>query len=97
MAGPRPAEVGMSPADWSNAACARSGLPPDIWFAEARTFEQGQALRTCERCPISAQCLSTALAEETGRGESYRWGIWGGLTGPQRYRLARAAAKAAAG
>jgi len=41
------------------------------------------AKEICENCPVRAECLATALRNKE------RYGIWGGLTEPQRTRLAR--------
>lgn len=37
----------------------------------------------CYVCPVQASCLEDAL----GRNDS--WGVWGGLTAPERERLRR--------
>lgn len=44
------------------------------------------ALRTCQRCPVQAQCLAYILDLET---PAYRSGIWGGTTPAARTERAR--------
>lgn len=38
----------------------------------------------CRACPVTLDCLLTALNAEA---QSYRFGVWGGLTSKQRARL----------
>lgn len=35
----------------------------------------------CYLCPVRDECLDYAIRNEE------RWGVWGGLTTPERYRL----------
>jgi WhiB family redox-sensing transcriptional regulator len=37
----------------------------------------------CSTCPVRSECLEYAIAAEE------RWGVWGGLTAPERERLMR--------
>jgi len=46
------------------------------------------AVAVCGRCPVSAQCLDYAMRMERGAGNN-RFGIYAGLTGPQRAKIAR--------
>lgn len=70
----------MNP-DWrDHAACATTG--PDLWFAiDANSI--AAAIAICNDCPVRTDCLRHALT--TGEHD----GIWGGLTPPQRDRVAR--------
>jgi WhiB family transcriptional regulator, redox-sensing transcriptional regulator len=51
--------------------------------------EKGQpttaAKRVCQTCPVTAECLEYAMANNE------RFGIWGGLSEPERRRLRRRA------
>jgi WhiB family redox-sensing transcriptional regulator len=64
---------------WEHAACAWTY--PDEWFP-AKGKSSRVAKRICQRCPVRTECLEYALA--TGTTE----GIWGGMSGRQRQRLA---------
>lgn len=61
-----------------DALCAQTD--PDVFFPE-----RGQSLRParriCGRCAVRSHCLTYAL--DTGQ----TFGIWGGLTAPQRRTL----------
>ncbi len=67
----------------SRALCAQSD--PDLWFPD-----QGGQVRTpkqvCARCPVRADCLDYALANDE------RHGVWGGLSERERRPLHAAAA-----
>ena len=63
-----------------DAACKES--PPEVsWFAESaeRTLD---AVRTCRRCLVMADCQQWALSQDASLA-----GIWGGLTGRDRQKL----------
>lgn len=45
------------------------------------------ALKTCAGCPVRVEC------QEAGMGED--WGVWGGLTVPERRRVERKRRRAA--
>jgi WhiB family redox-sensing transcriptional regulator len=70
-------------------ACRTSDLGPDAWFPEPgighadRDETTKAALRTCRACPVSRECLLSALA----RNE--RYGIWGGMTERQRNKFVK--------
>jgi hypothetical protein len=64
--------------DWTQAACKS-----DPGFMHNTGLATAYARRVCGACPIRAACLRHAL----NLGE-YR-GIWGGMTGPERRRLAK--------
>ncbi len=77
---------------WQNrAACA--DLDPDVFFPSKRevsgveSSEASAALEICRGCPVKVHCLEAALKEE--KCEKARYGIRGGVTPAQRYRLYR--------
>jgi hypothetical protein len=43
----------------------------------------------CNVCPVKSDCLADAMNREGDLTDSYRYGIQGGLTGPQRASLHR--------
>ena len=51
-------------------------FPPD---EEPHLYDK--AKRICEECPVSGFCLEIGLDE--------KWGMWGGLTPDERYKLAK--------
>lgn len=70
--------------------------PPGPWTKRAAcvgnpepfhdVVEISAARRSCAQCPVRAECLNYALANERpGR----RHGVWGGLTASQREKMAR--------
>jgi WhiB family redox-sensing transcriptional regulator len=64
---------------WADAAACKS-MPTALWFAPDDT-SQRIALALCRGCPVRADCLAAAVAEEAGQP---RWGIRGGRTAAQR-------------
>lgn len=76
--------IGYRPEPWhEKALCAQVGS--DLWFPD-KGCEGGnirEAIKTCNRCPVQAECLQYALEH----GE--RYGIWGGITERQRRHLRR--------
>ena len=75
-----------------NAACRGTGT--NIFFADAQN-KRGirEARQICDDCPVRRECLEAALAAEEGTGKSSRFGIHGGLTGPERHEVALARAR----
>lgn len=70
--------------------CAEPEAQPEAWFplaeesgeyGEITTQSMAYARALCGGCPIIEECLDSALT----RGETY--GIWGGLTTPEREQL----------
>lgn len=66
-------------------------LPTDWWFpdlhsrAKAKfTHEELVAKRICLGCEVRRECLLRALESEDGQR---RWGIWGGTTPVERWRM----------
>lgn len=64
------------------APCA---LAPDLFFTASRPPEELR--RVCQRCPIRADCLDTALELERGQPTRNRHGLWGGLSPSERAEL----------
>ncbi len=71
-----------APEWWRSAACR--GSDPALFHGTPTAHRQAQDL--CRRCPVSEICLWSAMVEEAPT--PYRYGVWGGLTAPQRHRLA---------
>lgn len=64
------------------AACAEVG--GDGWHPEPGgdgLVTTREARKVCRRCEVLDECLTWALDNAEG------WGIWGGLTEPQRRRI----------
>ncbi len=74
------------PQTWTaNALCTNPGADPDWWHPDASDVQTRRlAVAICHACPVVADCLAYALADE---GELH--GIWGGLTAAQRQTHAR--------
>ena len=70
---------GSAPEWQEGALCAQTD--PEVFFPEKGGSVQA-AKRICWRCDVRTDCLQYAL----GTGEPF--GIWGGLTGPERRKLA---------
>ena len=69
--------------DWHlDAVCAQ--IDPDLWWPEkADAHSARKAREFCATCPVAAQCLEYALANEE------RHGIWAGLNGEQLKKLGK--------
>lgn len=59
---------------------------PDLWFSDLTSHIE-ETRNICHSCLVKEICLEQALKEEVGVGPTYRYGVRGGLTGRQRYRL----------
>ena len=70
-----------SPWWWFAGLCAQTD--PELFFPETGGSVR-EAKAVCAGCPVRAQCLAHALAH----GE--RYGVWGGLSEPERRRLKQA-------
>jgi WhiB family redox-sensing transcriptional regulator len=72
--------------DWRDAAACREA-DPDLFFPDGDIRSARGQVKTakliCRGCPVSATCLSWALAD------GQEAGIWGGLTEDERRRLHR--------
>ena len=62
------------------ALCAQTD--PEAFFPE-KGGSTREAKKICQRCPVRAECLEYALANDE------RFGIWGGLSERERRRLKR--------
>ncbi|MCK0517898.1 WhiB family transcriptional regulator [Williamsia sp. DF01-3] len=72
----------INTAPWTERAKCRE-VYPDAFFpaTDAPASKKRLARRTCQDCPVTAECL------DAGMGEKY--GIWGGLTEQERATLRR--------
>ena len=79
---------------WSERAACRGDKRN--WFPNERTSPNliVDLLETCAACPVSRECLSTAMTEESRMKDV--WGIRGGLLASERKRLRRMLALKAA-
>lgn len=69
--------------DWQGRAlCTQTD--PEAFFPE-KGGSAREAKRVCQACEVRSECLKHALEN------SEQFGIWGGLTGPERARLKRRA------
>lgn len=81
----RRAPNNLTPAGtWANAALCRYD-DPEIWFTDATEHD---ARLVCGWCPVRQHCLDEAMAADNGLGTSSRYGVYGGLTGKERAKLA---------
>ncbi|MFJ4009413.1 WhiB family transcriptional regulator [Streptomyces sp. NPDC090026] len=79
-------------ADLTGALCALPGEKPSDWFREREDTVGGKAatahaVRTCLMCPVKTACLEQQMAVEGRTAAASRFGVFGGLTGKQRWRL----------
>jgi WhiB family redox-sensing transcriptional regulator len=72
--------------DWRAGAACRDA-DPELFFPDGDSRSARAQVKTakliCRGCPVSATCLSWALAS------GQEAGIWGGLTEDERHRLHR--------
>ena len=71
-------ELQLPTFDLEDALCAQTD--PELFFPDVG-MSNALAKKICGACPVQAECLEWALTN----GEDY--GIWGGLTAKERYRL----------
>jgi len=67
--------------EWQNnpdRGCADMG---HMFFDDSHDRHVNQAKLLCVGCPVRNQCLQSAMDNEE------RWGVWGGYTTLERYRL----------
>jgi len=63
---------------WQEIAACR-GLPAEMFYPFDRNdLGKKRALRICDRCEVTQQCLAFAIKNDE------QWGIWGGLSRPER-------------
>lgn len=87
----------VAPPDWESGLCRQ--VDADLFFAEDGKSHGSHwtiARSICQRCPIKDACLQYAMTTEAGRSNRQRWGMYGGLTPRERYRLELARRKEAA-
>jgi WhiB family redox-sensing transcriptional regulator len=75
----------MDAPTWEADAACR-GHDPELFFGEG-PGDAATAKRICAGCPVSEECLATAIA----RDDTIAYGVWGGVTGPVRTEWRRAA------
>jgi WhiB family redox-sensing transcriptional regulator len=66
----------------TGAACV--GIDPETWVAK----DERIAKRICNGCPIRATCLTETMRVEA-QVPGKRYGVFGGLNGDERRKLAR--------
>jgi WhiB family redox-sensing transcriptional regulator len=78
------ASTDWSDADWRTQAACRN-IEPDLFFPLGRTREAlvhiEEAKAVCRGCPVHAECLEFALANNLEDG------VWGGTSEDERRRL----------
>lgn len=76
---------------WTDrAACAGCvDHEQDAWFPP-RGVSVRSVVAICAECPVQTECLVDALKTEGNIGRTQRFGIAGGLTTSQRWKLHRA-------
>jgi WhiB family transcriptional regulator, redox-sensing transcriptional regulator len=83
-----------APKSWSSdAACQRLSEEEKQWFYTEGGSGYKKAKAVCANCPARAECLDRAMdLEARGLGvgpRGDRFGVWGGLSGIERSRLAQ--------
>lgn len=73
--------------DWREVAECRD-VDPNIFHGTDEKLPMSRAevriaKSICYLCPVQASCLEDALARKD------YWGVYGAMTGPERYRLAQ--------
>jgi WhiB family redox-sensing transcriptional regulator len=69
------------PPEWMvDGLCAQ--VDPELWFPE-KGGSTREAKQLCTRCPVRAECLAYALANDE------RFGVWGGASERDRRRMTR--------
>jgi len=70
--------------DWKaeGAICATGNHDPDMWFSNV-TALIASAKELCQGCPVRQECY------DYGRDKGMMYGIWGGMTGTERYNYER--------
>lgn len=69
--------------EWQRSAACR-GSDPALFHGSPAAHRRAQLL--CRRCGVASICLWSAMVAEAPT--PYRYGVWGGLTAPDRHRLA---------
>lgn len=63
---------------WEHAVCRDNPEVDPEWFHASDRRDRQRAVAVCRGCPVAAECLAAAEAEDD------RWGVRGGLTAWQR-------------
>lgn len=79
---------------WQHRAACRKAPDDSIWYPADRS-NIALAKFICSRCPVRAECLREALAQEGGRSGENRHGIRGGMTPEERANEYRCRARLA--
>lgn len=67
------------------------GEDTETFFVFEQDLERvAEARYICRACPVTAECLAAAMAEEAGKSISHRHGIRGGVTASERWEMAGA-------
>lgn len=77
--------------DWMLDAACRGMNPDDFHPARGALDKLRAAQQICAGCTVKQHCLTYAMANETRVGEAV--GIWGGLSGRQRRKMAEERAR----
>jgi len=64
--------------EWHARAACR-GQDQERFFSSAPVTLRRAAAEYCARCPVTAECLAAGMGED--------FGLWGGLTTRERWRL----------
>lgn len=75
---------------WRSRARCRLGQidDPEIMSGEGTAAQVRRAKGFCHECPVIAECLTSVLKTEKVFGS--QWGIYGGLTEPERRKISPA-------
>lgn len=79
----------IAPLPWEDYAACRQVDVGDLWFPyhyDANSVELPVSI--CNTCPVRAQCLAWAMAQEGDAARAFRHGIWGGTTPAEREAMA---------
>jgi WhiB family redox-sensing transcriptional regulator len=68
--------------DWKDEAACR-GVEGDLFFPGDNNQYKPEAFTICNQCPVQERCLMFAMNNHIA------YGIWGGMTPPQRNRYKR--------
>jgi WhiB family redox-sensing transcriptional regulator len=75
--------IDLQGSEWKlSAVCA--SVDPSLWFPEVGP-PSNKAKELCGLCPVQVECLDYALEQEAG--ESFLWGLYGGKTPTERWKI----------
>ena len=75
--------IDLQGSEWKLSALCAS-VDPVLWFPEVGP-PSNKAKELCGLCPVQTECLDYALEQEAG--ESFLWGLYGGKTPSERWRM----------